>query len=108
MDKKDEAQKTMDKAIAHATAGIFDLHQYGKKLLKDGNAKKALDVFKLNRQKHPEDTFVTYVGLARGYAANNDKKSAIKNWEIAIKNLPADQKPFLPQYEAELKKLKES
>jgi len=47
------------------------------------------------------------VGLARGYTAMGDKKNAIKNWEIAIKNAPDNQKPFLHVYEDELKKLKE-
>jgi hypothetical protein len=108
MGKQDEAMKVMDMAINHSTAGIFDIHTYGRRLLKEGKNQKALEIFKLNRQKHPDDTFTTYVGLARGYAANNDKKSAIKNWEIAIKNLPENQKSLLPQYEAELKKLKES
>jgi len=61
----------------------------------------------LSNIKHPNDTFTTYVGLARGYAANGDKKSAIKNWEIASKNLPENQKPNAALYEAELKKLKE-
>jgi hypothetical protein len=36
-----------------------------------------------------------------------DKKNAIKHWELALKNLPESQKQFLPQYEAEVKKLKE-
>jgi hypothetical protein len=63
-------------------------------------------VFKLNRQLHPDDTFTTYVGLARGFTAVGDKKSAIKNWELAIKNLPENQKANGPAYEAELKKLK--
>jgi hypothetical protein len=47
------------------------------------------------------------VGLARGYAANNNKKKAIKYWEMAIENLPENQKPNLSYYEAELDKLKE-
>ena len=36
-----------------------------------------------NRQRHPDETFVTYVGLARGYAAMGDTKNAIANWETA-------------------------
>ncbi|HYG51122.1 MAG TPA: DUF2911 domain-containing protein [Flavobacteriales bacterium] len=108
MGKNDEAGKVMDKAIKHETAGVSDVHVYGKQLLKEGKSQRALEIFKLNRQLHPDDKFMTFVGLARGYAANNDKKNAIKNWEIAIKNLPEDQKTFLPQYEAELKKLKDS
>jgi tetratricopeptide (TPR) repeat protein len=106
MGKDDEANAIMDKAIKLPTASIPSIHQYGRSLLNAGKNEKAMEVFKLNRQLHPEDKFTTFVGLARGYAALGDKKNAIKNWEIAIKNLPENQKGFLPQYEAELKKLK--
>jgi tetratricopeptide (TPR) repeat protein len=106
MGKGDEANAIMDKAINHNTATVQNIHQYGRFLLGDGKKEKALEVFKLNRSKHPEDTFTTYVGLARGFAAVGDNKNAIKNWEIAIKNVPAEQKQFLPTFEAELKKLK--
>jgi hypothetical protein len=65
-------------------------------------------IFTLNRQRHPDDTFVTYVGLARGYTAMGDTKKAIANCEMALKNLPESQKPNLPVYEQALKTLKES
>jgi tetratricopeptide (TPR) repeat protein len=101
-----EADAVMNKAIKHPTANVPEVHQYGRSLLAAGKTQKAMEVFKINRQLHPNDTFTTYVGLARGYAAVGDKKSAIKNWETAIKNIPENQKGFLPQYEAEVKKLK--
>jgi tetratricopeptide (TPR) repeat protein len=82
------------------------LYQYGRSLLNGGKKEKALEVFKLNRKKYPEDKFFTYVGLARGYAGIGDKANAIKNWELVIKNLPEDQKPNKAFYEGELKKLK--
>jgi hypothetical protein len=101
-----EADAIMSKAINHSTATVQAIHQYGRSLLQGGKTDKALEIFKLNRQKHPEDKFTTYVGLARGYTALGDKKNAIKNWEVAIKNLPEDQKPNKAFYEGELKKLK--
>jgi tetratricopeptide (TPR) repeat protein len=101
-----EAESTMDKAINHQTATVQAIHQYGRSLLNEGKKEKALEVFKLNRQRNPDDKFTTFVGLARGYTAVGDNKNAIKNWEIAIKNLPENQKQFLAVYEAELKKLK--
>jgi tetratricopeptide (TPR) repeat protein len=105
--KKDaEAEAVMTKAINHPTANIQAVHQYGGMLLTEGKKEKALEVFKLNRQRYPDDKFTTFVGLARGYAAVGDTKNAIKNWEIAIKNIPENQKPNLGAYEAELKKLK--
>ncbi|MBL7858727.1 MAG: DUF2911 domain-containing protein [Cyclobacteriaceae bacterium] len=104
--RSSEAETVMSKAINHPTATIVDLHQYGRSLLAQGKNQKALEVFKLNRQRNPSDTFTTYVGLARGYTAVGDTKNAIKNWEIAIKNIPENQKAGLPTYQAELKKLK--
>ena len=47
------------------------------------------------------------MGLARGYTALADKKNAIKHWELAIKNIPADQKGNIAFYEGELKKVRE-
>lgn len=106
MGKGAEAESVMAKAINHATATVQTIHQYGRMLLEDGRKEKAMEVFKLNRQKHPNDRFTTYVGLARGYAALGDNKNAVKNWEMALKNLPDDQKPNRALYEEELKKLK--
>ncbi|HEY5748619.1 MAG TPA: DUF2911 domain-containing protein [Chryseolinea sp.] len=106
MGKDADADVIMDKAIKQPTATVQSVHQYGRALLASGKNQKAMDVFKLNRQLHPDDTFTTYVGLARGFTAVGDKKSAIKNWELAIKNVPENQKANTPAYEAELKKLK--
>jgi tetratricopeptide (TPR) repeat protein len=106
MNRTAEAEATMTRAINHPTASVQAVHQYGRSLLAEGQSQKAFDVFKLNRERHPEDKFTTYVGLARGYTAIGDKKNAIKNWETAIKNLPENQAGNKPAYEAELKKLK--
>lgn len=106
LNRSAEAKATMDKAINHPTATMTDIHFYGRSLITREKYQEALEVFKLNRKRYPQDTFTTYVGLARGYAAVGDKKNAIKNWEIAIKNIPDDQKQFLATYEAEVKKLK--
>ncbi|HEY8937620.1 MAG TPA: DUF2911 domain-containing protein [Cyclobacteriaceae bacterium] len=104
--KTTEAETVMAKAIKLPSASVMDIHQYGRSLQAAGKKEKAFEVFKLNRQMHPDDKFTTYVGLARGYTAIDDKKNAIKNWEIAIKNIPEDQKRNLSFYEGELKKLK--
>jgi hypothetical protein len=106
MNRTADAEATMTKAINHPSASIQAIHQYGRSLLAEGQSQKAFDVFKLNRDRHPEDKFTTYVGLARGYTALGDKKNAIKNWETAIRNLPENQTGNKAAYEAELKKLK--
>jgi hypothetical protein len=101
-----EAEVVMTKAVKLPGTSVMEIHQYGRSLLNDGKKDKAVEIFKLNRLIHPDDKFTTYVGLARGYTALGDKKNAVKNWEIAIKNLPEDQKRNLTFYEGELKKLR--
>jgi tetratricopeptide (TPR) repeat protein len=105
--KTPEAADQMDKAVKHPSATVQDIHQYGRALLSNGQKEKAMEIFKFNAQKNPQDKFTPHVGLARAYTANGDKKNAIKHWELALKNLPENQKQFSAQYEAEVKKLKE-
>lgn len=107
MGRDADSEVVMDKAIKLPTASVQAVHQYGRSLLIAGKNQKALEVFKFNAKNHPDDKFTTVVGLARGYAANGDKKNAIKYWELAIKNLPENQKQNLAFYEGELKKVKE-
>ncbi len=102
-----EANAEMDKAIKHPTATVQNVHMYGRSLLNAGQKEKAMEIFRYNAQKNPQEKFTPNVGLARGYTALGDTKNAIKYWELAIKNIPEDQKQFLPQYQAELTKLKE-
>jgi tetratricopeptide (TPR) repeat protein len=107
MGKGAEASATMDKAIKLPSARMTDVHQYGRSLIGLGQHQKALEVFQYNAKTHPEEKFTTSVGLARGYAAVGNKKEAIKNWEVALKNIPAGQEANKPVWENELKKLKE-
>lgn len=102
-----EANTEMDKAIKDPGATVQAIHQYGRSLLAAGKKEKAMEIFKYNAQKYPNEKFTPNVGLARGYTAMGDKKNAIKHWELAMKNLPEDQKANLAFYEAEVKKLKE-
>jgi tetratricopeptide (TPR) repeat protein len=107
MGRDADAEAAMDKAVRLAGTPAMPIHQYGVSLIAAGKAAKAMEVFTLNRQRHPDDMFVTYVGLARGYTALGDKVNAIANWETALKNIPENQKPNLPVYERALKALKE-
>jgi len=106
MGRDTEADTVMDKAAGMPDATVMGVHQYGTSLITAGKNEKAMEIFKMNRQRHPEDTFVTYVGLARGYTAIGDTKNAIANWELAIKNIPDNQKQNLPVYEQALQALK--
>lgn len=107
MQRDADADLVMDKAVGMPDAPVVGIHQYGLSLLAAARKERAMAIFTLNRQRHPEDTFVTYVGLARGYTALGDTNNAIANWEIAIKNIPEAQKVNLPLYEQALKALKE-
>lgn len=106
MNRNDEAETIMNRAINLPTASVGAIHQYGRMLLSEGKAEKAMEIFKFNRKKNPDDAFTTLVGLARGYEAIGDKKNSVKSWEAAIKNLPENQKQNLGYYESELKRVK--
>lgn len=68
--------------IAMDKATLFELHLYGRKLVAEKKTKAALEVFQLNAKKHPKE-FTTYAGLARGYSANGDYKTALVNAKLA-------------------------
>jgi tetratricopeptide (TPR) repeat protein len=106
MGKDADSDATMEKAIHLPDASVQVIHQYGRSLLNAGKKEKAMEIFKYNAQKHPEDKFTPNVGLARGYTAMGDKKNAIARWEDAIKNIPDQQKANIKFYQGELDKLK--
>ncbi len=107
MGKDSEADAVMDAALRLPSPEMFPVHQAGTRLLRAGRKEKALEVFKFNAAQHPDEKFYTYVGLARVYTALGDKANAIKNWEIALKNVPAAQKGNQATFEKSLKDLKD-
>ena len=58
-------------------ASVCDINEYARQLMTQGKNKEALEIFKMNYDKNPNE-FTTLVGLARGYAANGDTKNALK------------------------------
>ena len=107
MGRHAEADSAMDRAIRYPDAPVPNLYQYGMSVLQRGLKEKAMEVFKFNKQQHPDEKFWTYLGLARGYTAAADKKNAIANWEIALKNVPPQVAPQVPGFEQALKALRE-
>jgi tetratricopeptide (TPR) repeat protein len=97
-----EADTVMKQALPLAT--VTELHQYGRKLLSEKRPKEALDIFKLNAQKNPGN-FTAIVGLARGYSANADYKSALKYAKAAL--LLAPDKPNKDAVQGMVKMLSE-
>ncbi len=79
------AEKTMEEALAMAT--VFETHAYGRQLIAQGKAEKALEIFKMNAKKHKGEWPVDY-GLARGYSANKEYDKALKHIKIAETRAP--------------------
>jgi tetratricopeptide (TPR) repeat protein len=105
MGRQAAADSVMDMAIRLPDSDVQGIHQYGLRLLRAGRNDRALQIFRFNRQQHPADKFVTYVGLARGYTAVGNKKEAIANWQIALRNVPADQAANRARFEQALQAL---
>ena len=76
-----EAADIMKKSLTYAN--VNEVHQYGRQLLQQKKNKEALDVFKMNYDKNPNQ-FTTLVGLTRGYSANGDYKTALKYAQQAL------------------------
>ncbi len=94
MGRDQDAEKIVGEAINEPSATMAKIHNYGRQLIGIGQAKKALEVFELNRKKYPDDNFTTFVGLARGYEANGKAKLAKKNYLLAAENAPPGQKEY--------------
>jgi len=107
MGRTADADVEMAKALTLPGADLLPVHFYGAQLLAAGRNEKALEVYKFNQRKHPEEKFWTYLGLARAYTALGDKQNAIKNWEIALRSVPDNRKRQIPAFEKILQQLKE-
>jgi DUF2911 family protein len=108
MGRDADAEAVMQKALHLSGTDSYSIYAYAVGLLRSGKNSKAMEVFKVNQQQHPEEKFWTFLGLARGYTAIGDKKNAIANWETVLKNVPASFTSRTPAFEQALKKLKES
>jgi tetratricopeptide (TPR) repeat protein len=86
--KSDEASAIMKKALPYGN--MFQIHGYGRTLITLKKPKEALDIFKLNAEKNPNQ-FTTTMGLVRGYSANGDYKTALKYATQALPMAPDTQ-----------------
>ncbi|MCD6065496.1 MAG: hypothetical protein K0S33_322 [Bacteroidetes bacterium] len=73
--------------VAMESGNMFELHQYGRRLLNQKRNDEALEVFKTNAKKNPKK-FTTYVGLARGFSGKGDYKNALANAKAALPLAP--------------------
>jgi tetratricopeptide (TPR) repeat protein len=99
--RQEEAAQVMKSSLAFAN--MNEIHQYGRLLIQQKKPKEALEVFKTNFQKNPNQ-FTTLMGLMRGYSANGDYKNALKYGNQALPLSPANQKAGV---EGMVQKLKE-
>ena len=97
-----EADSAMNEALLIATANQYTA--YGRQLITQKRADKALDVFKAN-QKRYGDIFGVNNGLMSGYSAKGDFKNAIKFAEKAMTQAPND--AAKKTLEGQIAKLKE-
>src|SRR3954468_5755773 len=108
MGRDAEADTVMQKALRLPGTDSYSIYAYGMGLLKNGKNAKAMEAFATNQRQHSEEKFWTALGFARGYTAMGDKKKAIANWEIVLRNIPPNLSNRAPMYEESLKKLKQS
>ncbi len=84
-----EADTMMKKALP--MGNMQQLHQYGRQLLNQKKNKEAMEVFKMNYQKNPNQ-FTTLMGMTRGYSGIGDFKNALKYATLSLPLAPAAQK----------------
>ncbi|MEO0339465.1 MAG: tetratricopeptide repeat protein [Bacteroidota bacterium] len=87
MGKTEESLATMDKAVQHPTATVFQIHGYGRQLLATGQKEKALETFTYNMERFG-DVWPVRVGMARAYSAMGDYEKALQHCKIAHDRAP--------------------
>jgi hypothetical protein len=79
--RQSEADQVMKDALP--LGDMLQIHLYGRQLIGKGNSAEALKIFQLNYGRHPNE-FMPLVGLARGYSAAGDYKTALKYAKMAL------------------------
>lgn len=85
--KATEAQATMKEAMNFGN--VQELHGYARQLQGQKKTKEAIEIFKLNAQKYPNQWPVN-VGLMRAYSAEGNYKKALEVAQSALKQAPDD------------------
>ena len=106
MNRDSDADTLMDHALRLPATTPRDLYAYGMGLLSSGRTPRALQIFKMNRSRYPDEKFWTSLGLARGYTATGETKPAIAEWEVVLRNVPPAFRANVPAFERALQALK--
>jgi tetratricopeptide (TPR) repeat protein len=94
-----EGDKIAADAIAIATENELNLYAY--QLMNQGQQDKAIEMFKLNTERHPKSANA-WDSLGEGYATKGDKKNAIANFKKSLSmnppaNVKANSEKFLKE-----------
>jgi tetratricopeptide (TPR) repeat protein len=92
LNRGDEATATRDKAMGMASA--LQLYSYGRSLQSQGQEERALEIYRINIQKHPND-WIIHAGAARIASAQHDFDKAVKEMKLAMAGAPDQYKPSL-------------
>src|SRR5207302_358676 len=92
MGKKDEADKALATALEKANA--IQLYVYARGFQRQGNAKRAFELFPQVPKKDP-NSWVSHLALARIDSNKGDFPAAAKEMTQAISGAPDANKPFL-------------
>jgi len=85
MDKKDESAAVRAKAFDVANA--IQLHSFARQLQFQGHPDQALEIFRTNVKKYP-DEWIAHSDAARLACAKGDFDSAVKEMKIAVAGAP--------------------
>lgn len=94
-----EGDKIAADAIAIATENELNLYAY--QLMNQGQQDKAIEMFRLNTERHPKSANA-WDSLGEGYATKGDKKNAIANFKKSLSmnppaNVKANSEKFLKE-----------
>ena len=97
-----QADSTMNEALLIATANQYTA--YGRQLITQKRADKAIEIFKASEKRYG-DMYGVNNGLMSGYSAKGDFKNAVKHAEKALMQAPNEAAKKI--LEGQLVKLKE-
>lgn len=89
LNRKIESDSIMEFAIKY-TAGVFDLHNYGRELIEQNKLEQAISIFRLNYERFP-DYWLTYLGMARALAQEDKFSEALSFAEAAQSMIPKEE-----------------
>ncbi|HFA50716.1 MAG TPA: DUF2911 domain-containing protein [Bacteroidetes bacterium] len=92
MGKTAEAKTAMKEALDMGNMG--ELHFFARSFIQKGQPEMAMKIFKMNKERHPDDQFTTVVGMARGNMAIGEYNTAAKHFKMAAENAPPGQAGF--------------